>query len=202
MKRLKISKDYIMIVVALTVIAIMAALILSAVNIFTHVSEAELIKRALSNNDLKIEKEYSLNTFSRYPDTELIFAGKTPDNKYVIISKANKTSLNCYGTEGIAITVVIKDDIIEKIVSYKHAETPGLGSKALNEKHLSQYYGKNVNSFNVGEENKIAHEGEPSDFVPTVVTSATYSTNGVNVAVKNAIKAYLAIIKGVNSESK
>lgn len=192
--KLKVSKEDIMIVVALSVLALVAALILSVVNMFTYVSESESIERALAKSNIEIEKSYEISQFANlesFPESEIIYIGKAEDESRVFITKALKTKNSCYNAEGISLIVVIKNDIITFVNSYKHAETPGLGSKALEINYLNQYKNLNVNGFKVSSKPLIELPNSGGDFNYSNVTSATYSSIGVNVAVKSAVKAYI-----------
>lgn len=193
-KKFKISKESVMIVIALSVIALFAALVLSTVNMFTYVSEAEAIERALNKSSIQVKESFGKEKFLEikpYAASEVLYIGKTVDNARVFITKALKTQTSCYNADGISLIVVIKNDKIVSVDSYKHAETPGLGSKALDASYLTQYKGKNINSFKVSSDPSIASPEVEGEFKYTVVTSATYSSVGVNVAVKSAIKAYI-----------
>lgn len=191
--KFKLSKESVMIVVALSVIALVAALVLSLVNMFTYVSESEAIERALGKSNIEIAKSYEISDFGKLEslkDSEILYIGKSKDDGRVFITKALKTKDSCYNAEGISLIVVIKNDIIQSVHAYKHAETPGLGSKALEAEYLNQYKGKNVNNFRVTSDPAIDSPDSPGDVQFSKVTSATYSSVGVNVAVKSAVKAY------------
>ena len=88
--KLKVSKEDIMIVVALSVLAFVAALILSVVNMFTYVSESESIERALAKSNIEIEKSYEISQFANlesFPESEIIYIGKTEDESRVLLQK-------------------------------------------------------------------------------------------------------------------
>ena len=64
----------------------------------------------------------------------------------------------------------------------------GLGSKALEINYLNQYKNLNVNGFKVSSKPLIELPNSGGDFNYSSVTSATYSSIGVNVAVKVLLK--------------
>ncbi len=184
----KISKETKRIIICLTVIAFCSAILLGVVNMFTKVDEEKQLQSAIAEiYSEEIVKTIDVDGYKNLSGTTLenLFVAK--DNAYIAVVHVEKSAGVCYNAKGITIVVVLKDDKIVKVESYSHSETPGLGENALKEKHLSQYKDLSVNLFDVTDNGT---QGE--FFTPNKVTSATYSTNGVQLGVRAAVKAYVS----------
>lgn len=183
----KISKETQRIIICLTVIALCSALLLGVINMFTKVDEESKLKDAIAEiYPEEIVETVELDGYDNLKGTTLDSLMVAKDGAYIAVVHVEKATGVCYNAKGITIVVVLKDDKIVKVENYSHSETPGLGENALKEKHLSQYKDLSVNLFDI-EDN--ATEGE--FFTPIKVTSATYSTNGVQLGVRAAVKAYV-----------
>lgn len=90
---------------------------------------------------------------------------------------------------GGLITVMVGIDAKGAITGVKvmaHADTPGLGTKAMTEDYLSQYKGKTSADILEGQEGVTIKSNPNLD----AITGATISSNGVYHSVQNALKQF------------
>lgn len=190
-KRKKAPKESLRIIIVLGLIALVSATLLSVVNFFTKIDQNQQMLDKIENlYSSPVRDNIEITGFANYYGTEIQGYFIAEDGASIIISKALKGGKVCYNAEGISLIVVIKDNCIVTVHSFAHSETPGLGEKALREDHLKQYFGLEVDAFYIVEGDIISGPGSSGDFNPVLVTGATYSTNGVNLAVKAAVRAY------------
>lgn len=183
------KNDIVKTVLVLTLLATVSGILLGTVNHFTQVDEEKLFQEALgafypssgSLDDLldgdiinnaseagMVEKAYLVN-----------------DGAYIMLVKG----LGGFDKSGIEILIAIKDSVIIKIEKYSTSETPGLGSKATEHTHLSQYIGVNVALIDDFIWVKKGTDASAANVV-TAVSGASKSSNAVNNAVNLAVNFY------------
>ena len=198
MKKLNVSKESVRIVVCLGVIALVASLLLAVVNLFTQVDEAAELRKAIGEAyaEAEIASEVDLKDFENTDGTEVLNVFVATDGAYIILTHVAKADKVGYNAEGVSMLVIIRDDEIIKLSGYSHSETPGLGANAFKDKHLDQYIGLTTDRFDVYEgEQIVAPDG--GYFTPVKVTSATYTTNAVFLAVNASVRAYVILTGGM-----
>ena len=85
-----------------------------------------------------------------------------------------------YGGEIMVMTGIDAEGKIQGIKILVHKETPGLGTKAMTAKHLSQFIGQV----------KITNTGEAAAANIDAITGATLTSNGIYRAVDKALAQY------------
>lgn len=181
--------ESIKIVLVLTIIAAISASLLALVNKYTKQDKDLVIKT-------KIEEKYSAKLkekvdISSYRPTEktVIEAYYIAENDaHIVVAKAEKSDKIAYNAAGVELIVIIKDNKIEEIHTLSHSETPGLGTKALNNDYYKQYIGVSLDRFNIDSGPVLESPSSSAFFTPKIVTSATYTSNAVHVAVKAAVR--------------
>ena len=181
----------------LVIIAGIAGALLGLVNHFTEVSAEDMIARkasAVYDGELKpYVAEEGFNAPIEYVDGEVVraFESKTEPGVYVIEARgegAYKGSLE--------LLINITGGKIVKITKYDANETPGLGSKALEEVHFEQFYNKPITPDFKGFSLVKGAAPHSMDEV-AAVTGASKSSTAVNNAVNAAVKWYQErILKG------
>ncbi len=187
---LKFDKESLKLVLVLSSVACIAALLLSVVYMFTEAKidyEARLIATFNENytSESYIELDTTVDIVREY--TSISSAYMADDGALLITAHSEKA----YSSDGIEVIVIIKDDIILSVVKNSASETPGLGSKALEDDYLAQYVGLNVYDFVFD-----AASGDNSDVgvnSATYVTGATKSSTGVQYAVESAVLFYTQV---------
>ena len=198
--RKSLGYEILMTALVLVIIAGIAGALLGLVNHFTAVDEDELIARkATAVYDGALEKyvgEEGMTAPMKEDFGEVlgVYVPKAEGkNVYVIVARgfgAYKGSLD--------LLVNITDGKIVKIASYEANETPGLGSKALQDDYFEQYYGQRITSEFHGFL-FVKHPAEHPDEV-SAVTGASKSSTAVTNAVNAAVKWYqMRVLKGVTA---
>lgn len=194
------------IIIVLSSIGIVSGLLLGAVNYITAFDEDAAIVEFIG-------KEFSdLNGIEKLDYVEYSYdIGKINnifldnDGTYIFQSSGNSG----YGGD-IVLLVAIKDNIIMDVVTYSNNETPGLGSKVLQDNYLNQYIGADIYMFSrfslgrgggsdvkrffepaISESEVINNSGNRREI--TGITGATKSSNAVNNAVNCAVLTYKEI---------
>jgi len=172
----------------LVIIAGVAGAVLGLVNYFTVVDENQLFldkATAVYDGALKEYKEPSgisqSLTFEGGDVLRICVPEKeTEDDVYVILAEGEGAYK---GT--LQILVNITNGKIVKIAKYEANETPGLGSKALEEGYFRQYYGKEITPDFPGFKLVKGAANMPDDVkaVSGASKSSTAVTNAVNAAV-------------------
>lgn len=175
-------------VAVLALIALVASLTLSVVHRFTTVDEAARLREKIGEayTAAEITSELDIEGYENTENSVILNAFIASDGACIIVSKSKKA----YNAgHGITLFVVIKDGIINSVANYSSAETPGLGTRALNHTYLSQYEG-------VAAE-ELAYRvvfASPSD-TPSVniryLSGATKTSVGVKTAVEAAATFYI-----------
>jgi len=196
--RKSLGYEIFMTALVLVVIAGVAGALLGLVNHFTEVDEEELIARKAadvydgylvkystqSGFDVPLEKEVAESILGVYVPKE---GGK---DTYVIVARGDGAYK---GT--LDLLVNITGGLIVKIGVYEANETPGLGSKALQESYFKQYYNKPITSDFPGFYLKKSAAVEPEDI--SAVTGASKSSTAITNAVNMAVKWYqVRVLKG------
>lgn len=195
--RKKLDPESVKIVVSLTLIALVAALLLAVVNIFTRVDEAEEMQNAVAENySSPVASEIDISGYDDLGGTELQAAYIAEDGAYIFLVHVAKGNRIGYSADGVGLITVIKDGVIVKVAGYSHSETPGLGANAFREDYLMQYSGVNVADIYIPEDDTLVFPDNSGMFTPEKVTSATYTTNAVFAGVKGAVKAYGVFAEG------
>lgn len=179
------------IVFVLGILALVSAILLSIMNYYTKIDEEVLIRDSIgASYSSPITEELDIDNYDQYTGTQILKAYEAQDGAIILVSKALKGNKVCYNADGITLIVIIKDKVLINVISFAHSETPGLGEKALKEDHLSQYEGLSTEDFLISTGEGISSGNSSDYFNPVIVSGATYSTNGVNLAVKAAVRAY------------
>ena len=175
----------------LVVIAGVAGALLGLVNHFTEVDEEELLARKASAvYDGELVRYDPGNTIMApvsYQGGDIlgVYVPKnSAANVYVLIAEGSGAYK---GT--LRLLVNITDGRIKKIAVYEANETPGLGSKALDEKFFEQYYGKKITADFAG---FGLVKGQAGADEVSAVTGASKSSTAVTNAVNAAVKWYQA----------
>ena len=192
--------EILMTMVVLVIIAGVAGALLGLVNHFTEVDEDELIARKASAvYDGALEKYVGDEGFAApMEDAEGevlgIYVPKAEGkNVYVIVARG----VGAY-KGSVDLLVNITDGEIVKIAAYEANETPGLGSKALQESYFSNFYGKKI-SPNSPEFKLVKGENHSGNEV-SAVTGASKSSTAVTNAVNAAVKWYqMRILRRVSA---
>lgn len=198
MKKIRVNNESVKIVVSLTVIALVAALLLACVNLFTKVDENEELQKAIAENySSPIAQEISAEGYVNLNGTELQAAYIAEDGAYIFLVHVSKGNRIGYSADGVGVITVIKDGVIVKVAGYSHSETPGLGANAFKEDYLAQYAGVAVKDIYIPDDLNLTFPDTTGAFTPEKVTSATYTTNAVFAAVKGAVRAYNELGGGI-----
>lgn len=183
------KNDIVRTVIVLALMATISGVLMGAVNNFTQVDEEKVFQEALgtfyptsgSLNNL-LEGDVIANAT---PEGQVEKAYSADDGAYIILVKG----YGGFDKSGIEILIAIKDGVIEKISEYSTSETPGLGSKATKEPHLSQYVGVNISAIDSFIWVKKGADASAENVV-TAISGASKSSNAVNNAVNLAIAFY------------
>ena len=182
--------EILMTALVLVVIAGIAGALLGLVNHFTEVDEDELIARkatAVYDGDLmKYVAEEGFNAPIEGGDGEVVgvYVPKGNDSDvYVLVARGTGAYK---GT--LEILVNITGGKVVKIATYEANETPGLGSKALQEDYFKQFYNKPITQDFPGFA-LVKRSAAASDEV-SAVTGASKSSTAVTNAVNAAVKWY------------
>ena len=185
----------------LVIIAGIAGALLGLVNSFTEIDEDQLIAdKATAVYDGALDKyagEEGVEAPIKDEHGEILGVYVPKGEKkevYVLLVRgygAYKGSLDLF--------VNITGGVIEKIAVYEANETPGLGSKALQDKYFAAFYGKKISpefrGFNLVKGSAAA----PDDV--SAVTGASKTSTAVTNAVNAAVKWYqIRILRRVNDE--
>jgi len=180
----------------LFIIAAVAALALGLSNLVTEEAIAEqkenaankarqdVLPKAQEFVKKDIEPEYQSSEKSHITE---IFEGKSGGTT---VGYTLKVLTKGFGGDVELIVGISTENNIEKVAITSHAETPGLGAKAVEASFLDQYHGKGLDA------NLVVVKGTPSkDVEIQAITGATITsdavTDGVNLA-KNYYKQVLA----------
>ena len=180
----------------LVVIAGVAGALLGLVNYFTEVDAEELLARkATAVYDGNLVPYDAGNTVlapieNKGGSVLAVYVPDKPSDVYVIVAEGTGAYK---GT--LQLLVNITGGKIVKIASYEANETPGLGSKALQEGYFEQYYGKKITPDFPG---FALVKGKASSFEEvSAVSGASKSSTAVTNAVNAAIKWYQErVLKG------
>ncbi len=174
-------RDIVKTVIILSVIAVISGALLGGINSITQIDAEEQLKAKLVkvyNNPAELTRVSLTDNPSLNPvnDPEVVKYGSVldvftaPDGTYVIRALGK----GGYGGD-IEMLYAIKDYKIIKIAVYKHAETPGLGSKGFEESYLARYIGKDIRDFD-----KFVLDKNPDKTNEIkAITGATYTSNAI-----------------------
>ena len=189
----KLKSNFINMLLSLTIISMIAGMSLSFMNTLTEgpISKSRIEKKVkaiqyvlpeVTNNPYEEQMAESL---AGLKDSFDIFPGKNDDKitGYAISTYSEK------GYNGLVKLMVgfDKEGKIFKIAVLEQKETPGLGTKMTSEKFLSQYNGKNPETWKL----KVKKDGGDTD----AITGATISSRAFDDAVQNAYDIYLNKLK-------
>lgn len=185
-------KEILKITAVLSLIALIAGGLLGLVYAFCKVDDSEILAKKMSvAYESEISSDLSAN-FERVGDS---FENGTVKGVYRPLDGSN---VQIYHTVGygaykgtIELLVVIKDDVIDKILTFSSSETPGLGSKATEDTFYSNFVGVNAattDTFAVVKEGGTVQE----------IASATYSSRAVTRAINCVIEFYQLYGKAVS----
>lgn len=193
--RNSLIKDIMKIMLSLIIIAGVAGALLGLVNYYTQITDDELMaKKAGEVYEGKLVT-YSLPqgvnpSFQFEGGSVLNVYESTAENQDVYVFRAEGEG--AYGGT-LQLLINITDGRIVKIAKYSASETPGLGSKALQDNYFSKYYGIELTSIEGFELVKISatEDGEIA-----AVSGATKSSTAVANAVNAAVAWYKQFIAG------
>lgn len=175
---MKVWKEYISPTIILMVISLIVTLALSGTY---HVTKPIIIAITKANADAAREEVLPSGSGNFSPvNTELL------DGITEVYSADNQTGFVITSVDkgfGGKITVMAGINVkgrIQGIKILEHSETPGLGTKAMTDKHLSQYL----------DQSKITITEEPDAAEIDAITGATISSNAVFRAVEQALNQY------------
>ncbi len=186
---LKFDKDSLKLVIVLSTVALISALLLSVVYMFTEAKidyQARLIAKFNENYTSTSYEQLEIDADVVREHTSISSAYRADDGALLITAHSEKA----YSSDGIELIVIIKDDVIDSVIKNSASETPGLGSKALEDSYLAQYKGLNVNDFVFeGAVGSNKDTSNSADFI----TGATKSSTGVQYAVESAVLFYIQV---------
>lgn len=183
------KNDIVKTVLVLALIATVSGILLGTVNYFTEVDENKAFNDALgafypvSGTLTDILDGDTLSNSTEQGMVEKAYL--TEDGAYIMLVRG----MGGFDKDGLEILIAIKDDVIEKIAEYSSSETPGLGSKATESEHLSQYIGVNIAYIDSFIWVKKGTDASAANVI-TAVSGASKSSNAVNNAVNLAINFY------------
>lgn len=183
------KNDIVKTVLVLTVISTLSGVILAAVNSFTTVDKEKAFTDALvafyptSGTLTNVMDGDTIENTSELGSVEKAYTAG--DGAYIMLVRG----LGGYDKDGIEILIAIKNNVIEKIAKYSSSETPGLGSKATESDHLSQYIGVNIELIDNFIWVKKGADASAANVI-TAVSGASKSSGAVNNAVNLAINYY------------
>lgn len=176
-------------IAVLCLFALLSALILSVVHRYTLVDEEEAMRNKIRElyTAAPVASSLDVKDYNNIENSEIISAFYAEDGACIIVSKSKK-AYNA-GT-GITLIVVIKEGEIVFVSDYASSETPGLGTRALQENYLSQYVGLEAEELAVRDQVEIR---DPSDQSSSVqfISGATKSSTGVKLSVTAAATFYM-----------
>ena len=182
--------EIVMTALVLVIIAGVAGALLGLVNHFTAVKPEDLLARkasAVYDGDLKpYESPEGMTGVIDYDSGDVlgVYVSKSEPDVYVIVAEGEGAYK---GT--LQILVNITKGRIDKIAKYDANETPGLGSKALEESYFrQQYYGKEITPEFKGFGLAKGESKTPADVA--AVSGASKSSTAVKNAVNAAAKWY------------
>jgi len=198
MKKGSLGYEIFMTALILVIIAGVAGALLGLVNYFTAVDPMKLLEQKASEfyDGRSVEPYKQQEGFSQafeYEGGEVlgVYVPKDDAERNVYILRVKGSGAYKGALE---LLVCIKDSKITKIAKYDANETPGLGSKALEQKHLDQY----INTVKITSDFKgfglTKYDVEPEMEGVDHITGATKSSTAVNNALNVAVKWYQNIV--------
>ena len=180
----------------LVIIAGVAGALLGLVNSVTYVDESKLLtEKAETFFGGKLERYVAPEGFMQettydHGDVIDVFQSQKGGEAFVLIVEGEGAYK---GT--LRLLVSITNGKIEKIAKYEANETPGLGSKALEDSYFMQFCGKVITPDFKGFNLVKGERNSPNDVV--AVSGASKSSTAVTNALNAAVKWYQSRIKGV-----
>lgn len=182
------TKTFIKMTITLVTIGVLSAFMLSSVYILTK----KPIDKALADKELAALKQI-VGDFDNDPFAEqTIIHSKDKKDKFVLFpirknGTVNSFAIKTYSNNGFGgkIEMLVSFYIDGSIKNFKitsHQETPGLGSKADEDKFKQQFDGFNP----LRQKLKVRQDGGDIDGV----TAATITSRAVTDAIQKAINAY------------
>lgn len=185
-------KEILKITAILSLIALIAGGLLGLVYAFCKVDDSEILAKKMS---VAYESEISTDLSADFERVGDSFKNGTVKGVYRPLDGNN---VQIYYTAGygaykgtIELLVVIKDDVIDKILTFSSSETPGLGSKATEDTFYANFIGVNAattDTFAVVKEGGTVQQ----------IASATYSSRAVTRAVNCVIEFYQLYGKAIS----
>lgn len=193
-------KDALKALIVLVMVATIAGLILGVVNIFTQIDENAvfnkkvlLINKMVYPDETTVQteklKNYNGDLFSKEVNSGIIVTAakiKAKTDRYVFVARgagAYAGSLDLY--------VLVDDGMIKKITVAKSGETPGLGSKALDQSYLLRYEGLNIEKS--GHLNLVKKKSSDNEI--EIMTGVSKTSNGIINAINAVIREYKDKVK-------
>ncbi len=179
-------KEYLKMIVVLTLIAMVCGFLLSAVKTFTYEKIEEQILVNVKGPALKSVLSQSANNpiddrmeILMDGKTYTVFIGKKGDSLYAVAFESEGAGFG--GKIGVMIGIDIKKSSISGIGILSHQETPGLGSRIVETSFTGRFKGKPLTgNFKVKKDN-----GDID-----AISGATNSSRGVCLAVESGVKLY------------
>lgn len=182
-------KEYLKMVIVLTLIATVCGFLLSAVKTFTYerIEEQILVnvkgpalKNVLNqatNNPINDRLEIELDGISH-----TVFIGKKDDQLYAIAFESKGAGFG--GDIGVMIGIDIQKSTLSGIGILTHQETPGLGSRISETSFTDKFKGRSIgDNFNVKKDNGAID----------AISGATNSSRGVCLATEKGAAIYLKL---------
>lgn len=193
----KTVKDILMCVVVLTLIAVTAGTVLGVVNYFTYVDPDEAIIKKISENynvEQTFVKKQTDESFIKNVDGSKSYVSGCYilyDKNVSETTKDAKMQKAVYrvvgsgaykGTLELVVYVDVATSKIDKVIVYKHSETPAPGGKVLKQERMNMYVGKDLSKIT---DYKLATSKNDLKEESIYIAGATYTSR----AIVNAVRA-------------
>ena len=198
MKKGTLAYEIVMTALVLVIIAGIAGALLGLVHHFTAVDPNELLLKkasAIYDGELKLAPvSEGISAKVEYENGEMLHTLVPKKDAVTDIFVLHVKGTGAYkGT--VELLVNITGGKIEKIAKYQANETPGLGSKALEDSYFSQYYGVRITPDFPGY--KLLKTEPSVDTEVRAISGASKTSTAVTNAVNVAVRWYQnTVLKG------
>lgn len=179
-----VKRDILKSVIVLSAITLIAGLLLGIVSQFTQITEQEQRERVFRklNAIYLATNGYTSVEHDQNDNIDGLYRAKDEDY-YIVVSRGS-------GYKGpIQLFVSFRGNELVKITVGSNSDSPGIKDNVFKESYLQQYYGDIYEKVY-----EFSKEGIDS------VSGATYTSNGVMNAVRNAVNFYKQYIEGKTAE--
>jgi len=189
-------KEYIKMIVVLTLIAMVCGFLLSAVKTLTYEKIEEQILVNVKGPALKsVLNQSSNDPINDRMEVELdgrpytVFIGKKGEDMYALAFESEGAGFG--GKIGVMVGIDVEKDTLAGIGILSHQETPGLGSRISESNFTNRFKGKPLTAdFSVKKDN-----GDID-----AISGATNSSRGVCSAVHNGVQLYPKLKKEIEKK--